>query len=114
MSLQSIQITDFATLVYECCKCIPKGRVTTYHHIEKHIGHPNSSRAVGHVLSKNPFPSEIVPCHRVVNAKGCLSGYFGQTTTDALNDKANLLRKEGVLVENNAIVDLKNKLFSFV
>ena len=45
-------------------------------------GSPGAARAVGRVMSANPFPL-IVPCHRVVNADGQpgqYSGGFGRQT----------------------------------
>ena len=38
-------------------------------------GNPKMCRAVGNALHKNPYPDEI-PCYRVVNSKGELSGEF--------------------------------------
>ena len=60
------------------------------------------SRAVGNALHKNPTPG-IIPCHRVVNSQGKLSGSFafgGETAQEKL------LEAEGVEVKNGT-VDLK-------
>lgn len=46
--------TDFASLVYSCCKRIPKGKVVTYSTIASAIGNPKAVRAVGSALRKNP------------------------------------------------------------
>ena len=61
--------------IYEAVKKIPKGKVATYGHVAAMAGNPKMSRAVGNALHKNPDPSQI-PCFRVVNAKGELSGEF--------------------------------------
>ena len=46
---------------------IPRGRVSTYGRIARHIGAPGAARAVGTALARNPFPL-VVPCHRAVRA----------------------------------------------
>ena len=61
--------------IYEAVKQIPKGYVATYGQIAKLAGDENMSRAVGNALHHNPDPDSI-PCYRVVNAKGELSGAF--------------------------------------
>lgn len=37
-------------------------------------GSPGAARAVGGAMSSNPVPI-IIPCHRVIAANGCLTGY---------------------------------------
>ncbi len=54
---------------------IPRGKVTTYGEIAKHIGNKNFARAVGNILHNNP-DEEKFPCYRVVNSKGKLSENF--------------------------------------
>lgn len=49
-------------------------------------------RAVGNALHKNPNPDEI-PCYRVVNAKGELSGAFAFGGAD---EQAKRLRADGI------------------
>lgn len=61
--------------IYEAVKKIPKGHVATYGKIAELAGNPKMARAVGNALHKNPDPDHI-PCFRVVNAKGELSGAF--------------------------------------
>lgn len=61
--------------IYEAVKKIPKGRVATYGQIAELAGDKKMCRAVGNALHKNPDPDSI-PCYRVVNAKGQLSGAF--------------------------------------
>jgi len=77
---------------------IPRGRVSTYGRIARHIGTPNGARAVGTALAKNPFPL-IIPCHRAVRADGHLGGYRG-----GVDMKKALLRLEGVEVDENGRV----------
>jgi methylated-DNA-[protein]-cysteine S-methyltransferase len=96
-------MNDFAELVYTATRKIPEGKVCTYGAVAKEIGNPKAARAVGAVLKKNPYGIEsgcnsdqMVPCHRVVNMKGELTGFFGKTDEAAFERKRNLLEKEGV------------------
>ena len=59
--------------IYEAVKQIPKGCVATYGQVAEMAGNPRMSRAVGNALHKNPDPGHI-PCYRVVNFRGELSG----------------------------------------
>ena len=69
-------VTDSPTRrIYEAVKKIPKGKVATYAKVAEMAGNPKMCRAVGNALHKNPYPDEI-PCYRVVNSKGELSGEF--------------------------------------
>ncbi len=61
--------------IYEAVKKIPYGHVATYAQIAELAGDRKMARAVGNALHKNPDP-EHIPCFRVVNAKGELSGAF--------------------------------------
>ncbi len=69
---------------------IPRGSVSTYQRIARHLGRPNGARAVGNALANNPFPI-IVPCHRTIRSGGTLGGYRG-----GLKMKRTLLEMEGV------------------
>lgn len=69
-------ITDSPTKrIYEAVKKIPHGRVATYGQIAELAGDKKMARAVGNALHNNPDPVNI-PCFRVVNSKGELSGAF--------------------------------------
>ena len=69
-------MTDSPTKrIYEAVKRIPVGKVATYGQVARMAGDKKMARAVGNALHKNPNPLEI-PCYRVVNAKGELSGQF--------------------------------------
>lgn len=71
---------------------VPRGYVTTYSRIARHLGAPRSSRAVGRALATNPFPI-VIPCHRAVRSDGGLGGYQG-----GVEMKGRLLEMEGVPV----------------
>lgn len=88
--------------IYEAVKKIPRGQVATYAQIAELAGNKKMARAVGNALRHNPNPGEI-PCHRVVNGKGELSGAFAFGGEDI---QAKLLEEEGVEIENGK-VDLK-------
>lgn len=96
-------VTDSPTKrIYEAVKKIPKGHVATYGQIAAMAGNPKMSRAVGNALHKNKDPDHI-PCFRVVNAKGELSGAFA---FGGEKMQAKLLRKDGIEVRDGK-VDLK-------
>jgi len=69
---------------------IPRGRVSTYGLIARHLGDPRAARAVGNALATNPFPI-IVPCHRAVRADGGPGGFQGGPAM-----KRALLEREGI------------------
>lgn len=101
-------VTDSPTkCIYEAVKKIPKGKVATYGLIAEMAGNPKMSRAVGNALHKNPAPG-IIPCHRVVNSQGKLSGSFAFGGKDA---QAKLLEAEGVEVIDET-VDLEKYMMS--
>ena len=87
--------------IYEAVKKIPYGHVATYSQVAEMAGDRKMARAVGNALHKNSDPNNI-PCFRVVNAKGELSGEFAFGGAGA---QAKLLEAEGIKV-NNGKVDL--------
>lgn len=88
--------------IYEAVKKIPRGKVASYGKVAEMAGNPRMSRAVGNALHKNPDPDNI-PCYRVVNAKGELSGEFAFGGAGA---QQKLLEADGIEVVNGR-VDLK-------
>lgn len=78
----------------EVVKRIPKGCVATYAQVAELAGNKKMCRAVGNALHKNPNPDEI-PCYRVVNAKGELSGAFA---FGGAGEQAKRLRADGIEV----------------
>lgn len=64
-------------------------------------------RAVGQAMNKNPYAPRV-PCHRVVSSDGGIGGF-----AIGVDKKIAILKKEGVLVKNNRIVDFENKLYTF-
>ncbi|MBR2282085.1 MAG: MGMT family protein [Spirochaetales bacterium] len=92
--------------VYNAVKLIPRGKVSTYGDIAAYLGNPNLARVVGNVLHVNPYEG-IVPCHRVVNAKGHLARNFG---FGGLEGQRRRLEEEGVVVTDGK-VDLREYRF---
>lgn len=68
--------TAFQASVWQLLTEIPYGQTTTYRDIAKKLEMKNGSRAVGLANGANPV-SLIIPCHRVIGAKGNLTGYRG-------------------------------------
>jgi len=87
-------------------KKIPKGRVSTYKEIGRALRRKGQVyRAVGRALHNNKL-LVIIPCHRVVSSDGSIGGY-----SRGVKKKIALLKKEGVIISRNKIVDFKKKLF---
>ncbi len=90
--------TPFQNRVWQALRTIPSGETVTYGDLARRLGEcpggtPTSPRAVGGAVGRNPI-SIIVPCHRVVGAKGQLTGYAG-----GLERKTSLLRLERAIVD---------------
>lgn len=96
---------SFFENVYEVVRQIPKGRVTSYGAIANYLGTKLSARMVGWAMNLAHSSKPKVPAHRVVNRNGMLSGkaHFGTPTL-----MEELLAKEKIKVEEDAIIDFKN------
>jgi len=97
---------DFFEKVFEIVRQIPFGKVTTYGYIGKAIGLKSSARMVGWAL--NSIAGDLtIPCHRVVNRNGELTGkrYFSTPTM-----MRELLEAEGIEIEDEHL-DLKRYLW---
>lgn len=93
-------VTDSKTKrIYDAVKKIPKGKVATYSQVAEMAGNRKMCRAVGNALHKNPEPDSI-PCYRVVNAKGELSGEFAFGGSGA---QQKLLEKDGIEVADGKV-----------
>ncbi|SOY56055.1 putative METHYLATED-DNA--PROTEIN-CYSTEINE METHYLTRANSFERASE [Cupriavidus taiwanensis] len=87
--------SDFQQRVWQAIRAVPRGATTTYGTIAEAIG--AMPRAVGQACGQNPFPI-LVPCHRVVSARGI--GGFSHHAEDGfyLDVKRWLLRHEGAML----------------
>ncbi|EHL04830.1 6-O-methylguanine DNA methyltransferase, DNA binding domain protein [Desulfitobacterium hafniense DP7] len=86
---------EFRQGVWDILCQIPYGQVITYGDIAKQMAEKMnkkcmSSQAIGGAVGHNPI-SIIIPCHRVVGAKGNLTGFGG-----GISRKIQLLEHEGV------------------
>ena len=97
---------NFNKQCYQKLALIPKGMISTYAEIAKSLD-SNAYRAVGNAMAKNPHPV-AVPCHRIVKSDGTLGGY-----ALGASKKIQLLKKEGIKIKNNKVVDFESKLFRF-
>jgi len=68
--------TPFQSSVWGELLRIPFGTTTSYDAIAMRLERPGAARAVGRANGDNRI-AIIVPCHRVINADGSLSGYGG-------------------------------------
>ncbi|HFR3977434.1 TPA: methylated-DNA--[protein]-cysteine S-methyltransferase [Streptococcus suis] len=84
--------TDFQEKVWALLKEIPHGQTTSYGQLARQLGQ-RSGQAIGGAVGRNPY-SIIVPCHRVLNQKGQLTGYAG-----GLDKKIWLLQHENPYFE---------------
>jgi methylated-DNA-protein-cysteine methyltransferase-like protein len=83
---------DFYEKVYEIVARIPSGKVTTYGAIARAIGTGSSARMVGWALNAAVSRRDL-PCHRVVNRLGELSGARFFATPSLMRE---LLIAEGI------------------
>ena len=95
---------SFYEQVYEIVKLIPKGRVTSYVAIARSLGAAKSSRMVGYAMNNAHGMHPPVPAHRVVNAKGLLTGRFHFSPPELMEQ---LLANEGVEVEDGQVKNFK-------
>lgn len=94
---------DFFDLVYQVCREIPKGRVTSYGAIAKYLGATRGSRMVGWAMN-NAHNMPDIPAHRVVNRNGQLTGKMHFPTPTAMEER---LKAEGIQIKDDTIVQFK-------
>jgi methylated-DNA-[protein]-cysteine S-methyltransferase len=68
--------TPFQRLVLGHVAAIEYGQTSTYADLARRVKKISGPRAVGQVNARNPL-AIIIPCHRVLGAKGKLTGYAG-------------------------------------
>ena len=95
---------NFFQDVYDVARQIPKGRVTSYGAIASYLGAASSSRMVGWAMSSSHQCKPKVPAQRVVNRNGHLTGKLHFATPTQMEE---LLKKEGVMVKDDAVVNFK-------
>ncbi len=96
ISLSMEGLSPFAAQVLQTLRTrVDYGSTITYGQLAALCGRPNAARAVGGIMARNPWPL-LVPCHRVLGAKGALTGFSGG---GGLELKAWLLRREGCVCD---------------
>ena len=119
-------MNSFYEKCYVILKKVPKGKVTTYKEIARALN-SKAYRAVGTAMNKNPYAfaargwaggsslksSDLVPCHRVINADGNLGGFAERfrggkdrdmqagSRVSGLKNKIKILKSEGIEIVNN-------------
>ena len=99
--------SNFFDKVYKIVAKIPYGKVATYGDIAEACGIRSSARTVGWAL--NGAKDSGLPCHRVVNRFGALTGKLHFGSYEIMED---LLRSEGVRFDKEGCVILKDFLWS--
>lgn len=100
------QSEDFFERVWAVVGRIPYGKVTTYGHIAGHLGVRSAARTVGWAL--NAAAGTELPCHRVVNRYGGLSGKRHFEGPHVMEER---LRSEGVTFDDDGCVVLEEHLW---
>ena len=85
---------DFYKRMEIVCCSIPWGKAATYGQIALLCGKPRNARQVGYALGRGRLGAGI-PAHRIVNARGILSG---AAAFDVYDLQKRLLEAEGVEV----------------
>ena len=97
---------DFFRRVWKVVATIPRGKVTTYGHIAEHLGTRSAARTVGWAM--RAAKNTNLPCHRVVNRFGALTGARSFASPNLMEE---LLRSEGVTFDDKMCVVLEKHLW---
>ena len=81
----------FHRRVWAHARLIAPGQTRSYGDLAQALGEPGAARAVGQALGANPF-APIVPCHRVLAARGGAGGF---SAPGGRQTKLRLLQLEG-------------------
>ena len=100
---------NFFENVFDVVLQIPKGRVTSYGAIANYLGTKMSARMVGWAMNASHQSSKKIPAHRVVNRNGMLTGKHHFATPTLMEE---MLKKEGIVVKDDTIVDFKKIFWS--
>lgn len=104
----NLQEYGFFQDVYEVVRQIPKGRVSSYGAIAAYLGTKLSARMVGWAMNAAHHAKPAVPAQRVVNRNGMLTGKHHFSTPTLMEE---LLKKDGVSVKKETVVDFENKFW---
>lgn len=83
--------TSFQKSVWTTLLQIPAGQTKTYTELANMLGRPSAVRAVANACAANSL-ALLIPCHRIVNKNGTLSGYrWGADRKEILLDRERAL-----------------------
>lgn len=99
---------SFFADVYDVVRQIPKGRVSSYGAIATYLGTKLSARMVGWAMNAAHGAKPKVPAQRVVNRNGMLTGKHHFATPTLMEE---LLRKDGVSVKEDTVVDFEKRFW---
>lgn len=93
--------------VHDVVRLIPPGRVTSYGAIAAYLGARSAARTVGWAMMAGHSEPDL-PCHRVVNRAGLLTGkqHFADPTA-----MQRALEAEGVPVVDDQITDFPQRFW---
>src|SRR5438270_1598895 len=97
----------FPQRVYAIVANVPRGRVITYGAIAYLLGDPRKAREVGWAMAAAPDRDPPIPAHRVINARGELSG----SASGDLAVRRAQLEAEGVQFMADGRIDLERYLW---
>ena len=100
---------SFFADVFDVVRQIPKGKVTSYGAVAAYLGTKLSARMVGWAMNAAHTAKPKVPAQRVVNRNGMLTGKHHFATPTAMEE---LLKKDGVAVKNDTVVDFKKRFWN--
>lgn len=104
----TIKEYTFFNDVFDVVRQIPKGRVTSYGAIATYLGTKLSARMVGWAMNAAHSAKPKIPAQRVVNRNGMLSGKHHFKTPTHMEE---LLKKDGVKVKDDTVVDFKERFW---
>ncbi len=100
--MENTDRSDFFARVWDVVAKIPPGKVATYGDIAEHLGVRSAARTVGWALKA--AGGRGLPCHRVVNRLGALTGRRHFEGPHVMEER---LRSEGVTFTEDGCVDLE-------
>lgn len=104
-------LMSFRDKVYDIVLQIPEGRVATYGQVAAMLGNPRSARQVGFALRALTLDEQEIPWWRVVNREGYISINHAKAGVEK-SIQADLLRDEGITVNDQYILDLERYLWN--
>ena len=104
--MKSTSNNNFFERVYKVVARIPYGKVTTYGDIAETCGTRGAARTVGWAINGTSVTG--LPCHRVVNRYGALTGRLHFGDPDLMED---MLRSEGIEFDKDGCVIMEKYLW---